>query len=530
MPRKLGQRPALGGVPVELKWSVILIVCAIDLGTTATKGMLVASDGRILAETSDAYALLSTSDGRAEQDPEAIVAAAFRVAARLCQTLAHGEVAAVSLSAAMHSLILLDEALRPLTPSITWADRRAAEVAFKLRRSAEGLAMYRRTGTPIHPMAWPAKLAFLRACEPDLFRKARHAVGIKEYLLLRLTGQLVSDQSIASATGLYQLARAGWDEGALAFAGIDSAWLPELRKTTDSICMNRESCARIGLAHATPVVIGAGDGPLSNLGAGAIAHGVAALTIGTSAALRTVFAEPKTDPDMRTFCYVLTADRFVCGGAVNGGGVALRWARDELARTEKSSAEAHGEDAYAALGALADSISPGSEGLMFHPYLSGERAPLWNPDARASFIGLTLSHRKEHMIRAVMEGVLMNLFLVLSAIEATHTEVSRILAVGGFARSRIWRQMLADVFGRPIEFPQSQESSALGAARLAFYALGAVDSLDEYAAKEGEAGLCEPDAHASACYRRMHPIFDLVPSILAPVYHALAELPVAGGT
>lgn len=501
-----------------------MIVCAIDIGTTATKGMLCDLSGQILAEESVEYPLTTTQDGRAEQDPERIVEAALHVVKTLCSGRAKGEVAALSLSAAMHSLILLDESGRPLTPSITWADRRSSRVALELRESEAGLAMYRRTGTPIHPMAWPAKLAYLRQSDAATFACARHFVGIKEFLLLRVTGELWCDQSIASATGLYELATAAWDEGAMAFAGVKPRQLPPLCTTTTRLVMSSDYCTRLGLNPGTPIVIGAGDGCLSNLGAGAIAHGLAALTVGTSAALRCVFPSPRTDPQMRTFCYVLTEDRFVCGGAVNGGGVALRWARDELARTEKRDALAHGADAYAELAALAASIAPGSDGLMFHPYLSGERAPLWNPDAVASFIGLTLAHRKEHMIRAVMEGVLMNLFAVLSAIESANEPIKRILAVGGFARSPFWCQMLADVFDRSIEFPRSHESSALGAARLAFYAFGAVSSLDEFTEKEGEAGVLRPDPKAAERYARMHPTFESVPHLLAPVYRALSDL------
>jgi gluconokinase len=501
-----------------------VIVCAIDIGTTSTKGMLCDLSGRILAEASAEYPLTSTKDGRAEQDPELIVEATLHVVKTLCSGRSQGEVAAISLSAAMHSLILLDESGRALTPSITWADRRASRVARELRESEAGRAMYRRTGTPIHPMAWPAKLAYLRRTDAATFARARHFVGIKEFLLLRVTGELCCDQSIASATGLYQLASGAWDEGAMAFAGVNTRQLPVLCATTTRLVMSADYCTRLGLNPGTPIVIGAGDGCLSNLGAGAIAHGQAALTVGTSAALRCVFPSPRTDRDMRTFCYVLTEDRFVCGGAVNGGGVALRWARDELARTEKREAMAHGADAYAELAALAASIAPGSEGLMFHPYLAGERAPLWNPDALASFIGLTLAHRKEHMIRAVMEGVLMNLFVVLSAIESANEPIQRILAVGGFARSPFWCQMLSDVFNRPIEFPRSHESSALGAARLAFYALGAVSSLDEFDQREGEAEVLRPDPIAAEQYAKMHPIYERVPHLLAPVYRALSDL------
>lgn len=189
------------------------------------------------------------------------------------------------------------------------------------------------------------------------------------------------------------------------------------------------------------------DGVLSNLGVNAIKKGEIAVTIGTSGAIRTIIDKPQTDEKGRIFCYALTDKHWVIGGPVNNGGIVLRWIRDEFASSEIETATRLGIDPYDVLTKIAQRVRPGSDGLLFHPYLAGERAPLWNPDVRGSFFGLTMSHKKEHMIRAALEGVIYNLYTVFLALtECMDGPVTRIQATGGFARSEVWRQMMSDIF------------------------------------------------------------------------------------
>ncbi len=497
------------------------LILALDLGTTATKGLLMCGD-TVQARASAGYPLDTTASGRAEQDPERIVAAVRQVVRDL-QLQSPGRVDAVVFSAAMHALILLDASGQALTPCITWADRRADREAAALRISAAGEQLYRRTGTPIHPMAWPAKLQHLARHDGELFSRAAKFVGIKEYLLLRLTGTLRCDYSMASATGLFNLERLDWDAEALQLAGVHRHQLPELCPTTACFRLGEEGARSLGLDASTTLVMGASDGCLSNLGAGALDSRVAAMTIGTSGALRTVVARPQVDAHMRTFCYVLTENHFVTGGAVNGGGMALNWIGDILLpeRSDASGEALH--QRYAALFEAAEQIAPGCNGLLFHPYLSGERAPLWNTDASGSFIGLNMSHRRGHLARAVMEGILLNLYLVLEALEDSGGKVERILAVGGFLRSAFLRQMLTDIFQRTIEFPEDVESSAIGAARLAAFALKEASDLDHYRDASRSIACLAPEPRAAETYRALHALYGRIPVLLAPAYAEIAE-------
>jgi gluconokinase len=497
------------------------IILALDLGTTATKGLLVCGDV-VLARSSAGYPLHTTASGRAEQDPEQIVAAVRQVVRDL-QQQKPGGVDALVFSAAMHALILLDAKGGALTPSITWADRRADREAAALRALPSGQQLYQRTGTPIHPMAWPAKLQHIARHDADLFSRAATFVGIKEYLLYRLTGEMHCDHSMASATGLFNLERLDWDDEALKLAGVQRYQLPALCPTTACFKLGDQGGALLGLDASTTLVMGASDGCLSNLGAGALDSKVAAMTIGTSGALRTVVPRPQLDARMRTFCYVLTEHHFVTGGAVNGGGMALNWIGDILLPEQNQAAGEALHQRYASLFEAAEAVEPGCNGLLFHPYLSGERAPLWNTDASGSFIGLNMSHKRGHLARAVMEGIILNLYLVLQAMEDSGGKVERILAVGGYLRSAFVRQMLCDIFQRHIEFPEDVESSAIGAARLAALALGEVTSLEHYRHSPNSAESLTPEPRAAAIYRELHCLYGQIPALLAPAYAQIAE-------
>jgi gluconokinase len=280
--------------------------------------------------------------------------------------------------------------------------------------------------------------------------------------------------------------------------------------------------ADLGLSQNVPFVVGANDGVLSNLGVDAIRPGDVAITIGTSGAMRAVVDRPRTDPAGRTFCYLRTESHWVVGGPVNNGGIVFRWVRDELAAAETETAKRLGIDPYDVLTRIAERVSPGSDGLIFHPFLTGERAPWWNAHMRASFFGLAASHHKEHMVRAVLEGVIYSLFSILPAVESLIGPTRTMKATGGFARSGLWRQMMADVFNREVIVPESFESSCLGAAILARYALGDVDNLNVVAEMVGATHRHLPIPENVAVYAQLTPIYMSIPAKLADEYGRLA--------
>ena len=498
----------------------------VDIGTTSTKAVLFKENGEIAAKAGGEYPLHTPSPSVAEQDPEQIFQTVLSsVQGVMSESGIHpGQVLFVSFSSAMHSVIAVDKDGTPLTRCITWADNRSAEWSARLKKDMGGHELYLRTGTPIHPMSPLTKLMWLRHEQESLFNQAAKFISIKEYVYFKLFGKYIVDHSIASSTGLMNLNTLAWDKEALAVAGITEDRLSELVPTTHIMTGLHPGYAEaMGLSPSTPFVLGASDGVLSNLGVNAIKPGVVAATIGTSGAIRTVVDKPMTDPKGRIFCYALTEDKWVIGGPVNNGGMIFRWVRDQLAASEVETAKRLGINPYDVLTKIADRVRPGSGGLLFHPYLTGERAPLWDPNARGSFFGLTLNHQKEHMIRSVLEGVLFNMYTVLLAMEEQIGRPSKIHATGGFARSPIWRQMMADIFDQQVIVPESYESSCLGAVVLGLYATGRAKSLDIVKDMVGHTHDHRPVGENAAIYKQLLPIYIRISRKLEEDYKAIAE-------
>ncbi|MGE6630575.1 gluconokinase [Bacillus sp. NPDC077027] len=457
-------------------------VIGLDIGTTSTKAVLFGPQGKMIAKHSVYYELIQPKPAWAEQDPEHILEAVI-ASVRGVLTKAKfdsRQLVGVGISTAMHSLIAMDQQGKPLTNSIIWADNRSAEQAKRILTSMDGFHIYKRTGTPIHPMSPLSKLRWMKEEAPDIFNQTAKFISIKEYILYHFFDQYVVDYSIASATGLFQLKALKWDEEALRIAGIRADQLSDIVPTTYQLRgLQPEIALRMGIQENTPFVIGANDGALANLGVGAIGKGEVAVTIGTSGAVRTVVDQPMTDEQSRTFCYSLTDKHWVVGGPTNNGGIMLRWLRDEFASSEVEVAKRLGVDPYDLMIDIAEKVPAGSEGLLFLPFLTGERAPYWNPNARGTFFGVNLQHKREHFIRAVLEGVIMSVFSIGVALRDLTGTAKDVRASGGFARSPLWRQILADTMGREVLVPESYEASALGAAVLALHSLGEIEQIEE---------------------------------------------------
>ncbi len=498
----------------------------VDIGTTSTKAVLFSKEGKILTQSAAGYPLNSPSPSVAEQHPDDIVKAVNQVIREIMdkKIIQPEELGFISFSSAMHSLIAVDSTGNPLTESITWADSRSEPYAEKIKKEHNGHEIYLRTGTPIHPMSPLSKIFWLKHDKPDLFKQTAKFIGIKEYVFYKLFNEYVVDYSIASATGMFHLENLAWDEEALNLLGISNDQLSAPVPTTHSMNTLQEKTAdSLGLNKETPFIIGASDGVLSNLGVNAIEPGVVALTIGTSGAIRTVNNKPRTDPKGRTFCYALTEDHWVIGGPVNNGGMILRWLKEQLGEKEQRIADETGADPYDLITQKAENIPAGSDGLIFHPYFSGERAPLWNANARGSFFGFALNHTREHMIRAVMEGVMFNLYSVMLALQELIGMPKSIQATGGFARSELWRQIMADIFNQKVMVPESFESSCLGAAVLGLYALGEVDSLSVVKEMVGETHSHIPQQENVPVYEDLMGIYLSISRKMTEDYDRIAE-------
>ncbi|KAA0546287.1 gluconokinase [Bacillus sp. BGMRC 2118] len=497
----------------------------IDIGTTSTKAVLFTEKGEVIQTENIGYPLHTPDISTAEQDPEEIFQAVMKATSSIMKHHTTKHLSFISFSSAMHSVIAMDEHDQPLTPCITWADNRSEAWAHKIKNELNGHEIYKRTGTPIHPMSPLSKVAWIVHENKEIAANTKKYIGIKEFIFKRLFNEYVVDYSLASAMGMMNLHSLDWDDEALQVAGIKRNQLSRLVPTTKvySNC-NPELAKQMGIPPNTPFVIGASDGVLSNLGVNAIKKGEIAVTIGTSGAIRTIIDQPQTDEKGRIFCYALTENHWVIGGPVNNGGMVLRWIRDEFASSEIETAKRLGIDPYEVLTKIADRVRPGSDGLLFHPYLAGERAPLWNPDVRGSFFGLTMSHKKEHMIRAALEGVIYNLYTVFLALtECMDSPVTRIQATGGFARSAVWRQMMSDIFESEVVVPESYESSCLGACILGLFALGKIDSFDVVSDMIGSTYKHSPVEEAAKEYRQLVPIFINVSRTLEANYTQIAR-------
>ncbi len=496
-----------------------VVVIGVDIGTTSTKAVAYDAGGRSGASHSVGYPLQEPEPGYAEQDPDEILEAVLECLAQVAGAVGR-PVAGLSFSSAMHSLIGLDPKGVPLTPSITWADSRAVVQAERLRASPGGQALHRRTGTPVHPMSPLAKLLWFREERPRVAERVAHWVQIKDYVLQHLCGALVTDHSLASGTGLMDIHQLAWDPVALDLAGISPDQLPELLATTSVLPpLTAEVVARTGLPRDMKVVLGAADGPLANLGVGAVHPGVAACSIGTSGAIRMMVERPHVDADGGVFCYALTEDHWTVGGAINNGGVVLQWAG-------AARAPDLGDDPEKELLELAAHAPVGSGGLIMLPYLLGERAPHWSSLPRGAYVGLTREHGRAHLVRAALEGVCLQLALVLASITADN-EIREVRATGGFARSPLWRQLLADVLGRDVTFTTASEGSSFGAALLGMQALGIVPSIDVAAELVEIESTVRPRADAAATYASMLPVFSELYEALTPTFASLRRIDAA---
>ena len=437
----------------------------IDIGTTSTKAMAFTASGQVLAKQSSGYPILHPQENQSEQNPEEILEAVVYCLTDLAVQLPQHTPLFISFSAAMHSLILMDENDQPLTRCIIWADNRAGELAIALRQTEEGKNYYHTTGVPIHAMSPLCKLLWFKNEEPALLKRAAKFIGIKEFVFQRMFGKYIVDTAIASATGLLNTVQLQWEEAILHIAGIDKKQLSAIVPVTHIEYLPASGTTnlteRLHAFTRTPFVIGSSDGALANLGSGATAKDSMAITIGTSSAARVITTQPKTDKNMRTFCYHLGGKQYIIGGASSNGAIVIQWLKEKLLQDKT---------AYREFMCMAETVAAGSDDLLLLPYILGERAPLWNPNARGVYFGLDIKHTTAHLVRAAMESVIYNVYTI-GKVLMEQSGVQTIYASGGFTESNLWVQMLADIFNLQVIVSAAEESAALGAVIIGIDAL-----------------------------------------------------------
>ncbi|HXP92574.1 MAG TPA: gluconokinase [Candidatus Binatia bacterium] len=477
------------------------VFVGIDMGTSAVKVLAVGIDGRTVAEGAEPYELETPRPEWVELDPDAVYNATMRTLQKVLDEVhLRGDVpAAIGISVAMHGVIPVDERGEALGPLITWMDRRSGAIADGWKEDGTALALYRRTGAPMHPMLPLCKLRWLSEHDAGTFKTASRFVSIKELLIYRWTGEWLVDHAIASATGLFDVRARTWDAQALDLARVGADRLSKPVSTSTTMRELRGPIvSALALRESIPVVLASSDGALANLGAGAVSRDTLALTLGTSGAIRTVAQDPIFDDAGRTFCYIFDDRRYLIGGPTSSAGAVLNWLLDLLC------ADFPPQRRFESAMALAEQIEPGAEGLTFLPFLSGERAPYWMSSLRGNIIGLDLAHDRRHIIRAAVEGIVFALYAVDEILRARLGTPARILLSGGLTHARIFRQMIADVFGSEAAQPNQLEASAFGAAMMAALATGALKNLEDVATLLQFSEIETPDPQRRGRYRDIY--------------------------
>lgn len=433
----------------------------LDLGTSSLKAVLIDGAGQVLAVAAEDYGMDTPRPGWAEQDPEQWVRAAFTSTRQVLGQagVMPRRVAGIGLSGQMHGTVCLGRDGLPLRPAILWADQRSGAQVDQVYETV-GRAQY--AAWIRNPLAAGFQLAtwlWLRQHEPAIAHATAHLLLPKDYLRYRLTGVVGTESSDACATGQFDPAGGQWSEPLLAALGLDPRLLPALAASQDIVGgLAPADAAEMGLRPGLPVVYGGGDQPCQAVGNGVIEPGQVSCTIGTGGQLLAPLLTPTLDPDLRLhlYCHALSG-RWYSMGAILAAGLALRWLRDSLFPGES----------YQTLADRGAAVPAGAEGLLFLPYLAGERTPHMDAGATGVFYGLTLRHTRDHVTRAVMEGVVFALRQALDLMVACGAQASRILASGGGARHPLWLQLQADILGRPIYRSRMVEAAATGAAMLA---------------------------------------------------------------
>jgi gluconokinase len=490
-------------------------IVGIDIGTGSTKAIAMDSKGTIITNSQFYYSTNEPHPGYSEQDPEIIWKAFVDCIKKIISEVKYPPVS-ISLSSAMHGLLVMDKNNSTLTPLITWADTRSGKIAEEIRNLPEAETLYKSTGTPIHSMTPLCKIIWLKENESDIFKAAFQFISIKEFIWFRLFNVYETDHSIASATGLFNIETFQWNNFSLKLCDINSSQLPEL-VSTDFIRknLNAEIADSLNIPADTMFCIGASDGCLANIGSYAIEKGTAALTIGTSGAVRVANQKPIFNFSEMTFNYVLDKETFICGGPVNNGGNIMDW----LFETFLKNTDPKDKD-FENFFTTVDSISAGSKGLVFLPYLYGERAPVWDERSSGVFFGIKPFHTNASFLRAALEGVCYSMNEVLEIVESS-AKILQLNVGGGFIRSQTWMQILADITGKKLCVIETEDSSAIGAAILNMKALKMIEDYDSLQPKNNL--LVEPDLNNHLVYQKFYAVFKKLYQSLKDSMHDVYE-------
>ncbi len=501
----------------------------VDIGTSATKTVLFDDCCNIVASASEEYPLFQPENGWAEQNPLDWYQAVEHTICKVVQDsgVDAADIKGIGLSGQMHGLVMLDEHNRVLRPSIIWCDQRTGRECEEITERVGKKRLIEITANPALTGFTASKILWVRNHEPEIYAQCCHILLPKDYVRFRMTGEYATEVSDASGMQLLDIPHRCWSDEVLEKLDIDKDLLPRVYESPEVTgTISREFAEKTGLRMDTVVVGGAGDNAAAAVGTGIVTDGTAFTTIGTSGVVFAHTSEPRIDPKGRvhTFCCAVPGCWHVMG-VTQAAGLSLRWFRDNLGDAYKEQAERLGKSSYDLINQDVAKVPAGSRRLIYLPYLMGERTPHLDPDCRGVFFGLSAMHTKADMARAVMEGVSYSLTDCLDVLREMGVSIHSMMACGGGAKSPIWRQMLADMYGTPISTVDSTEGPALGAAILAGTGAGVFrDVPSACRAFIQKADTCEPQAGSAAYYKRGHKLYQKLYQQLKDCYQDLAGL------
>ena len=499
-------------------------IISIELGTNAVRVYAFDLKGNTIGFANGSYPTFHPNPDYSEQDPEQIFITMLYVLKNFLSEKIHPKkykILSVCFSASMHSLLAIDKHGVPLGNAITWADNRGKKEAQVLRNSPLAEIIYQATGTPIHPMSPLVKITWMKNQEKERFQQTYKFLSIKGYIIQQLTGAYVIDYSLASATGLMDIHNKKWDPTALDYAGIRADQLPELVPIFYSpgklLAQYRIS---LGLSADTKMLVGSSDGCFATLGAGVWDDGKATVTIEDSAAVRVVGKQALQDKNGRLFNYILDEHYYISGGPSNNGGKAFEWFAKQFGDFKNAyDLESCMED----LITDATAVEPGSEGLLFLPYLLGERAPIWNANARGVFFGININHERKHFTRATIEGILYEMYSIEKLLQE-HRNIRCISVNGSFATMPFCTQLIADIFNKPVSISPNANTVSLGAYLLSATEIGIYQNLDDAAKSIALPDAFKPNKNNHSVYLKYYAIFERLSRKLFDEFEALASL------
>ncbi len=500
----------------------------IDVGTTGSKALLIGADGTVKASATTEYPMATPQPLWAEQTPAdwwvATVASIRRVLSE--GGVKPGQVAGVGLTGQMHGLVLLDAHGEVLRPCIMWNDQRTSAQCTAITQKVGAKRVLQLTGNPVLPGFTASKIVWVREHEPEVYRRIAAVLLPKDYARYRLTGGFFSEVSDASGTSMFDVGKRQWSDEMLKALDVPRRWLPEVTESpVVSARVSANAARETGLLEGTPVVGGGGDQAAQAIGTGIISEGVVSVTLGTSGVVFAASDTYRVEPEGRlhAFCHAVPGMWHLMGVMLSAAG-SFRWYRDALCDMERVQASESGRDVYDLLTEAAADVPPGCEGLLFLPYLTGERTPYPDPNARGVFFGLTLRHSKPHLTRAVLEGVTYGLRDSLELMRALGLPIEQVRASGGGARSPLWRQILADVFNTEIATVNVTEGAAYGAALLAGVGADVYHNVAEACeAAIRVTGHTHPGP-AVPVYADYYPRYRALYPALAPEFKAIAQV------